>query len=201
MLLLSIVSTRLALPPNPVVFILVFFAYSLAGYIMECIVLTVDNRQLTTDRGFTNHLPFCIIYGFGGMLGYALLSPLNDNPVLLFIVGAMVATLFEMFTAQLQVRLFGDFWWDYNEKPFNYKGMLCLESTFGWGIVALLIVKVIHKNIVGLVMEIPFILAAPLAVILLTAYAFDFIQSAREAKAKEDYDLQFQELHTEEYNR
>ena len=36
-------------------------------------------------------------------------------------------------TAQVMLFIFGEVWWDHNEKPFNYKGILCLESTIAWG--------------------------------------------------------------------
>lgn len=80
--------------------------------------------------------PFCIIYGFGAMLGYALLRPFAGNYVVLYVVGAVAATAFEYLTALLMLRLFGTFWWDYTNKPFNYRGIICLESTLGWGLVS-----------------------------------------------------------------
>ena len=43
-----------------------FFTFSLIGYILECIVLTVENRKPVYNRGF-GHGPFCIIYGFGAV--------------------------------------------------------------------------------------------------------------------------------------
>ena len=50
------------------------------------------------NRGFVKS-PFCIIYGFGAMLGYALLRPFSGNYVLLYVVGAAAATAFEYLTA------------------------------------------------------------------------------------------------------
>ena len=48
-------------------------------------------------------------------------------------------------------RLFGEVWWDYNEKPCNYKGIICLESTIAWGFYAIIIVTFLHKRVLGLV--------------------------------------------------
>lgn len=79
------------------------------------------------------------------MLGFALLRPFSGNYVLLYLVGAVLATLFEYLTARLMLRLFGTFWWDYTNKPFNYKGILCLESTLGWGLIALLLFAFLHR--------------------------------------------------------
>ena len=51
-----------------------FFLYSFMGWIMECIVIRREKGKWE-NRGFA-HLPFCIIYGFGAMLGFAVLRPL-----------------------------------------------------------------------------------------------------------------------------
>lgn len=130
-------------PVAPHVLINAFFLYSFLGWVMECIVIRREKGRWE-NRGFA-HLPFCIIYGFGAMLGFALLRPFSGNYVLLYLVGAVLATLFEYLTARLMLRLFGTFWWDYTNKPFNYKGILCLESTLGWGFIALLLFAFLHR--------------------------------------------------------
>ena len=130
-------------PVAPHVLINAFFLYSFLGWVMECIVIRREKGRWE-NRGFA-HLPFCIIYGFGAMLGFALLRPFSGNYVLLYLVGAVLATLFEYLTARLMLRLFGTFWWDYTNKPFNYKGILCLESTLGWVFIALLLFAFLHR--------------------------------------------------------
>lgn len=184
----GIIAARFSIQPNPALFVLVFFSYSFLGYVLECIVLTFDKRHLVVNRGFVNHLPFCIIYGFGAMLGYAALAPFRNEYVFLFVVGALSATVFEYAVAKLQIRIFGDFWWDYTDKPFNYKGILCLESTVGWGLVALIVICYLHRNIVGLVSRIPADIANLLALAHLSAYVIDFILSARAAMQRKQQD-------------
>ena len=91
-----------------------FFLYSFLGWCMECVVIRRE-KGAWENRGFVKS-PFCIIYGFGAMLGYALLRPFSGNYVLLYVVGAAAATAFEYLTALLMLRLFGSFWWDYYEQ-------------------------------------------------------------------------------------
>lgn len=177
-----LIASRLAMTPDPVKIILVFFAYSFFGYLLECLVLTIQTRKLVVDRGFAGHLPFCIIYGFGAMAGFALLHPLADRPVLLFLAGALGATVFEYLVARLQLKLFGDFWWDYNEKHLNYQGIICLESTIGWGLAALFVINIAHRAMVGVVGMVPGPVALFLALALPAAYAADFLLSARRAR-------------------
>lgn len=49
------------------------------------------------------------------------------------------------------IKFLGELWWDYNNKPFNYKGIICLESTLAWGIYALVVVHVLHGAMMRLV--------------------------------------------------
>lgn len=159
-------------PVAPHVLINAFFLYSFLGWVMECIVIRREKGRWE-NRGFA-HLPFCIIYGFGAMLGFALLRPFSGNYVLLYLVGAVLATLFEYLTARLMLRLFGTFWWDYTNKPFNYKGILCLESTLGWGLIALLLFAFLHRLVFRVVLLIPDRVGLAAAFLLVCAYAVDF---------------------------
>ena len=158
----------------------VFFIYSFLGWVMECIVITYEQKQLTLNRGFV-HGPFCIIYGSGALIGYSIVRPLAGNPLLLFIVGAVFASLLELLTAKLMTYCFGSFWWDYSAKPFNYKGILCLESTLAWGVLAIVIVNFFHGFLVRTVASVRPEITTFTAVALLVWYAVDFGVSVRQA--------------------
>lgn len=126
-----------------------FVVYSMLGWMVESIYMSFCNRKLT-NRGFAK-VPFCPIYGFGAVLGYLLLSPLRGNIITLFLVGAVLATVFEFLVGKLMLRLFGELWWDYNDKPYNYKGIICLESTIAWGVYAIIIVTFLHSRVIGFI--------------------------------------------------
>ena len=113
-----------------------FFLYSFLGYLLECAVLSFENRRPVMDRGF-GHGPFCVIYGVGALGAYILLSPMVGRPVELYTASMAMATTMELFTANIMIRLFGAFWWDYSRKPFNYRGIICLESSLAWGFLGL----------------------------------------------------------------
>ncbi|MDE7404187.1 MAG: putative ABC transporter permease, partial [Lachnospiraceae bacterium] len=126
-----------------------FIVYSMMGWLVESIYMSFCNRKLT-NRGFGRG-PFCPIYGFGGVIGYLILRPLSSNLVALYLAGAFLATLFEYLVGRLMLRLFGEVWWDYNEKPCNFQGIICLESTIAWGFYAIIIITFLHSRILGLV--------------------------------------------------
>ena len=142
-----------------------FFFYSFFGWVMECIVIRRE-RGIWENRGFV-HLPFCIIYGFGAMLGFVVLRPLARSYPLLFLVGAILATVLEYITGRLMLHLFGRLWWDYSGKPFNYQGIVCLESTIGWGIISVLLfaVLILALGVVVVIQGIRKLLAKPAAAV------------------------------------
>lgn len=156
-----------------------FFLYSFLGWCMECVVIRRE-KGAWENRGFVKS-PFCIIYGFGAMLGYALLRPFPGNYVLLYVVGAAAATAFEYLTALLMLRLFGSFWWDYTNKPFNYKGIICLESTLGWGLISVLLFAFMQNGVFAVVRRLSPQAGMAFAAVLVALYGADFAFSMRRA--------------------
>lgn len=130
-----------------------FFLFSIIGWMVESVYISFCNRKLT-NRGFMTG-PFCPIYGFGATLGYIILHPFAHNIVALYIVGALLATAFEFLVAKLMMKLFGEVWWDYNNKFCNYKGMICLESTLAWGLYAVIIITFLFDKVIGFVDRYP----------------------------------------------
>ena len=132
---------------HPVRLAAAFCIYSVLGWCMESAYMSFCNRRLT-NRGFMKS-PFCPIYGVGALAGYFLLKGFAGNLFLLYLAGALSATAFEYLVGRLMLKLFGEVWWDYHEKPFNYQGLICLESTIAWGFYAVIIIGFLH----GIVMK------------------------------------------------
>lgn len=150
-----------------------FILYSFFGCIMECIVLTIETKKLVKNRGFMKG-PFCVIYGFAALILPVLLRPFSHNWILLFVVGMVIATTLELLTGLVMIRLFGSLWWDYSEKPFNYRGILCLESSLGWGLLSVLYFTVIEKLVNGLINSIPLPIGKAAAAVALVYFPADF---------------------------
>ena len=85
--------------------VLWFLTYSILGWIVESIYMSICNRKIT-NRGFTKG-PMCPIYGFGALTVFFLLKPYSDNPVRLFFMGMFLATALEFITARIMQRVFG----------------------------------------------------------------------------------------------
>ena len=150
-----------------------FVIYSMLGWLVESIYLSFCNRKLT-NRGFAKSA-FCPIYGFGAVIGYLILNPLKNNYVLLYLAGAVLATTFEFLVGKMMIRLFGQLWWDYNEKPFNYKGIICLESTVAWGFYALGIICFLHTKVIHVIDRVQFETGRRMVTLILLVVLVDYI--------------------------
>lgn len=149
-----------------------FFIYSFLGWMMECIVIRIQLGRWE-NRGFAK-MPFCVIYGFGVLIAFNIFKPIENNFLALFAFGSICATAFEFLTAQVMLKLFGEVWWNYDHLPFNYKGILCLESSIGWGIIAVLLFGFVNLFIESLVILINPQIAAVVGGVLTIAYLVDF---------------------------
>lgn len=152
--------------------LLCFIAYSMLGWLVESIYMSFCNRKMT-NRGFTKS-PFCPIYGFGAMGAYILLKPFASNYIMLYFVGAILATLFEFLVARLMIRLFGEVWWDYKNKPMNYKGIVCLESTIAWGFYTVILFLFLHNFIMGILNKVPFRKGVIFMKLVIAIFVIDF---------------------------
>ena len=126
-----------------------FIIYSMVGWLVESIYMSFCNKKLT-NRGFGRG-PFFFFFGFGGVLGYLILHPLSKNLIGLYLAGAILATAFEYLVGRVMLKIFGEVWWDYNEKPCNYQGIICLESTVAWGFYAIIIITFLHGKILSVI--------------------------------------------------
>lgn len=149
-----------------------FMIYSMLGWLVESIYMSICNRKVT-NRGFGKG-PFCPIYGFGGVLGYLILHPLEGRYIQLYIAGALIATAFEFLVGKLMLVLFGELWWDYNDKPLNYKGIVCLESTIAWGFYAVIIIMFLNAKVMNFIDRYSYELGVKVCMAVFAVAALDF---------------------------
>lgn len=153
--------------------VMAFIIYSILGWFVESVYMSICNRKLT-NRGFGKG-PFCPIYGVGALTGYFLLSPLSEHKFLLYLTGALAATLFEYLVGQLMLRVFGEVWWDYRNKRWNFKGIICLESTIAWGFYAMIIILFLHNRVIGLIDRYDIELGVRICKVVLGLVVLDYV--------------------------
>lgn len=149
-----------------------FLTYSMMGWLVESIYMSFCNHKIT-NRGFAKG-PFCPIYGFGALTVFFILRPYSDNSILLFFLGSFLATTLEFLTALVMKRIFGEIWWDYHEKPFNYRGIICLESSIAWGFYTLFLFMFLQNIVAAFVAMIPVRAGRAIGNLILIEYIMDF---------------------------
>ena len=160
--------------------VLWFLVYSLMGWIVESVYMSICNRKLT-NRGFAKG-PFCPIYGVGALTVFFLLRPYSDQPFQLFLLGMILATAIEFITAVIMNRIFGEIWWDYREKPLNYKGIICLESSIAWGFYTLGLFFFLQNMVSSLVDALPVLVGKVGGTMILVIYLFDFLHTMYQSR-------------------
>lgn len=168
-----------------------FLVYSILGWMVESIYMSFCNGHIT-NRGFVTG-PFCPIYGVGALSVYFLLQPFQESYFKLYIMGAIIATALEFLVAHLMQRIFGEVWWDYKDKPFNYKGILCLESTIAWGFYTVFLFLFLHKLVERIVNSYSVSWGERMALVVIFLFLLDFTLNMYRAK-KEEIDITVQKV-------
>lgn len=122
-----------------------FYFYCIFGWCFESTYVSVKDRHLT-NRGFLRG-PWLPLYGSGAILVLWLTLPFQETPALVYVVGAIGATVLEYVTGEAMVRLFKVRYWDYSSQKFQYRGHICLSSTIAWGFLSLLMVYAVHRPV------------------------------------------------------
>lgn|GEM_PF-92081 len=156
-----------------------FIGYSFLGWCVESLYMSFCNRKWT-NRGFIFG-PFCPIYGFGAVIGNFLMHPLSDHLIALYLTSAIGATVFEYLVGILMEHYLHEVWWDYTEKPFNYKGIICLESTLAWGFYGIIVIRYLNTKMVATAEIIPADIARRLCILVAIYYLMDFLYHLIEA--------------------
>ena len=122
-------------------YVLLFFVSSCLGWVMEVTVKAIQFHRFI-NRGFLIG-PYCPIYGVGTVLLTALLSPMKDEPLSVFIQAMVVCGVLEYVTSWLMEKLFHARWWDYSHKRFNLHGRVCASNLLAFGVMGLMMIYVV----------------------------------------------------------
>ena len=152
----------------------IFMTGNVVGFLLETVFALVTTHEFQVRVGLVFG-PFIPVYGLGA-LAILLLPPLvRDSLPLLFPAAALVCTAVEYVTGLFYEKVFRVSFWDYSHLPLNLGGRVCLLFALFWGVLALLVLHVIHPAAAWLAARIP-LWAFPPAVL---ATALDTLLTAR----------------------
>ena len=121
---------------------------------IECLCVTYLEKRIVLDRGFLLG-PYCPIYGCGGVLAYLLLTRYQEDPITLFILTAVGASVLEYVTSYFMEKIFKARWWDYSDRRFNLEGRVCLGNTVLFGALGLIFIYILNPYIIEVLKSIP----------------------------------------------
>lgn len=157
-------------------YFLLYFIYCVFGYILECIYCSIIDKKINLNRGFLLG-PYLPIYGCGAMAIIFLLKKYVDDPIVLFVMGALVATVLEYITSYIMEEIFKARWWDYSDQKFNINGRVCLLNSFLFGIGGLLIMYFVNPMFTSFLDRFNKFLLILIAIILFLTYIADTVIS------------------------
>ncbi len=158
-----------------------FYFYCFLGWCVESTHVSIRQKPPHwVNRGFMRG-PFLPLYGSGAIMMLVVSAPFQHNLFLTYVAGCIGATILEYITGVTMEALFKVRYWDYSNQPFNFQGHICLGTTLAWGGLTILMTRIIHKPIEGLLYMIPFNLLSVVVFILTVFIAADFALSFRAA--------------------
>ena len=179
---------------------MVFYLYSLAGWLWEVALCLVKERRFV-NRGFLTG-PILPIYGFGALSILLCCVPVQQNALLVALVGTAVASAVEYVTGWAMEALFHVRYWDYSRQPLNLNGYICVLSAATWAVFSAIIVCVVHPVLRPYVQRIPPQVALAAACVLTGFALVDTVFAVRKAislrrllESMERYAKELERLH------
>lgn len=165
-----------------VVLILYFFLTGFIGWIYETFVMTVYTGKWD-NRGFL-YAPFLPIYSVGCVAISFIISTYfpDASRLKIFLIGVVGSAVLEFTTSYVLEKLFHKVWWDYSIAPFNVQGRICAPASIGFGIAAVLVVKVFNPVVIVLLTSIRPHMAIAMAVMLITLGCLDIYYTVKTLK-------------------
>ncbi len=137
-----------SIPAAPIsALVLSFFIYSVGGWAWESTVCSLMNDGRFTNSGFLLG-PACPIYGVGALICWLFLRHIPGVVELFFVAGLVCCGLEWLVGLALEAAT-GARFWNYDDKPFNIQGRVCLYGFVLFGAGAVAICRLVEPAILG----------------------------------------------------
>ena len=127
---------------------LIFFFYSVVGFVIEITSCFIFTKKFTMSRGYLLG-PYIPVFGIGALLMVTVLDKYKEDIIVLFILSAVLCSAVEYFVSLLMELIFKLRWWDYSNDKFNLNGRICLRNAFLFGIGGVVITKYFNPIFIG----------------------------------------------------
>ena len=114
------------------------------------VCVSLWNKHKFINRGFLIG-PYCPIYGWGCLAIIIIVGQNTSDILSVFLKSILICSLLEYFTSYFMEKIYNVRWWDYSNEKFNINGRICLETMIPFGLLASLIIYVLHPAVIKLV--------------------------------------------------
>ena len=147
--------------------ILIFAVISCGGWIYETIYCSIVDGELS-KRGFLFG-PSCPIYGIGALAIWIVLGSIS-NPLIVFVLGGMLATTIEYSTGLFLEHRFKKKWWDYSMFKYNLHGIVCPQASAVFGAFSVMSVFIFIPKMMSILSIFSFHTLSIMAFIVVSLY-------------------------------
>lgn len=112
--------------------VVMFFTYSVIGWLWETFYCSIKDHHYAY-RGFLFG-PYCPVYGFAVTTILVTTYHVRNNLLWLFIIGMVVASIFEYFASVFLEKVFRMKLWDYSNLWGNLQGRIAPAISLFWGV-------------------------------------------------------------------
>lgn len=168
---------------------LIFVLCSVIGYLIEMGWCYLYHGFFESRKSLIFG-PFSIIYGVGAVLIIMVANSMhNKGTLILFWTAAILGTVFEYACSYIQEKVFGTVSWDYGDTFYSLGGRANLIFSIGWGVIAVLVVKVVLPYFNHIIESIPNNIGFTMTWILIVFMSINMFLSAsavyRQAERRE----------------
>lgn len=140
------------------------------------VCVSLWNKHKFINRGFLIG-PYFPIYGWGCLAIILVVGKDTSDILGVFLKAILICSLLEYFTSYFMEKIYNVRWWDYSNKKFNINGRICLETMIPFGLLASLIIYILHPAVIKLVDKLSPTALLVVAITLFVIYIIDNIIS------------------------
>lgn len=156
-------------------YILLFFTFSICGWIWEILLEFVQNGNIVNRGSMAG--PWLPIYGFGSVFILFFLKPVRNRPFLFLVLSMILCGILEYTTSWYLETINGMRWWEYDGYFLNINGRICFEGLLVFTLAGAAVTYLLAPIFSNIYERLPKKLITILCIILVTLYGIDLVYS------------------------
>lgn len=165
--------------------ILLFLFYSMIGWVCETIWMLMLKGKF--EKGGFYYGPYRPIYGLGAFVILSYAMPLEQWPILVFLVAMLISTAVEYFSGLILESVFHKRWWDYSDNKFQFQGRICLLNSVLFGVLGFITVYILQPIAEKILTMIPTQAQMTIASVVVGLYVWDLIASLNALRHSDEH--------------